>query len=283
MIYKYENEFGFSISFASDSPYRLKSVDSSSAVDVTIAQAATSNQVGAVVTGQKIEPKTMTFIGDMKRDSQIRRNLLEILITGKGRLTVTIDKEMYYMDVIVERTPSIERVNDLYDEFEFSLFAPYPYWKTLHGDSSEFIEVIPRFSFPKTFKTDEPFYLSERRIEQIQTVRNYSVIPVGFKVIFRATGTVVDPSVTKISTGEFIKFDGLEMSSGDIVEVNTGDGEKRVSLVRGEERKNIFGLLDDDSTFFKLDIGINEIQYEARSGTNLLVTTIENDRVVLGV
>ncbi len=77
-------------------------------------------------------------------------------------------------------------------------------------------------------------------------------------------GACVNPTITNVTTGEFIKFKNLTMDADDVLEIDTTFGQKKV-LLNGD---NVFNKLDFSSTFFNLKTGYNEIDFTDETNLN---------------
>jgi hypothetical protein len=95
-----------------------------------------------------------------------------------------------------------------------------------------------------------------RQPSQIITVDNIGDVSCGCQIVFRALGTVTNPELLNMDTGEYIKL-LTTMSAGDEIQVYTHFAGKRVLSVDGSTITNAFSLLDTDSTFFQLQLVSN--------------------------
>ena len=83
-------------------------------------------------------------------------------------------------------------------------------------------------------------------------------------VTIKISGACINPVITNVTTGEFIKFKDLVMTQTDELLIDTTFGQKRVEL----NDVNVFNKLDFSSTFFNLIKGENEIDFSDDSGSN---------------
>lgn len=102
------------------------------------------------------------------------------------------------------------------------------------------------------------------------------------KIVFRALGTVTNPELLNIDTGEYIRL-LTTMSAGDELRVYTHFAGKRVVQVVGSTVTNAFSLLDTNSTFFQLAAGTNTLRYDASVNMELLEVSIYFRPQFLGV
>lgn len=97
----------------------------------------------------------------------------------------------------------------------------------------------------------------------------------GMSVRFRASGTVVNPTLINVNTFEQIKLN-FTMQNRDVIVINTYRGERSIRLIRNNTTSNIFyTYVVADSTFLQLRSGDNVFRYQADSGEELLEVAVE--------
>lgn len=78
-------------------------------------------------------------------------------------------------------------------------------------------------------------------------------------------GSAVNPKIINHSTGEFIRIK-KEITSDEVLYINTAFGKKRVEIIRNGTREDAFDYIDLDSRFFSLRPGDNVIEYQSENG-----------------
>lgn len=121
-----------------------------------------------------------------------------------------------------------------------------------------------------------------RQPSQIITVNNIGDVACGCEIVFRALGTVTNPELLNIDTGEYVRL-LTTMSAGDELRVYTHFAGKRVVSVVGSTEINAFSLLDTGSTFFQLASGQNTLRYDASVNMELLEVSLYYRPQFLGV
>jgi len=96
-------------------------------------------------------------------------------------------------------------------------------------------------------------------------------------------GPVTNPIITNETTGEAIKVNRI-LNKGDVLEINTEDGEQTVNIVRENgETENVFHWIDlENRDFFKLMIGRNVISYSGDDESNSGSIEVEFSRKWVG-
>lgn len=112
------------------------------------------------------------------------------------------------------------------------------------------------------FKFSLPFKLKERG-ESKKNIINSGHVETPIEIEFH--GPAVNPKVTNLTTGEFIRVK-RELTSDDVLYINTAFRKKKVEILRNGEREDAFDYIDLDSVFFSLQVGDNMIEYQSENG-----------------
>lgn len=283
LTYIYTNKYGDSIIFGQGSPYRISEIEGQSLNTVDLSESSTTNQIGSTVSGRSVEPKDIDVVGDFLDSFVNRRQMLDTIIPGEGTWRMIDDNLDVYLDVEVKQTPDIKPQDKVYKPFDFTLHIPYPYWRSTNVINVPFTQLISNFRFPRSFSSIVAWKISEKRIQQIQTINNQGSDESGFIVRFQADTEVQSPELLNVITQEHIRFTDFTMQPDDVIVVSTYENEKYVRLIRGDEETNIFSYMDDDSTFFKLAKGENTIRYGAATNENNLLATVTFQTAYTGV
>lgn len=107
------------------------------------------------------------------------------------------------------------------------------------------------------FKFKLPFRFKQKG-ENRKNIVNAGHLETPVKIIFK--GPAVNPKVTNLTTGEFIQVNRT-LTSDDVLYINTEFGHKTVEIETNGIKKNAFNYINLDSTFFKLQVGDNLVEY----------------------
>jgi hypothetical protein len=191
---------------------------------------------------------------------QQRKNLIDICNPIKGILRMTFHMNSgnsYYRDVVCTGAPffptGFENRNDTWQRVQLFFRALNPFYYTLPEVVEDFKGATNRFEFP--FEIIEEIGLEFGLQKKQNTVINYGQVFAPVRILVK--GSCVNPSITNVTTGEYIRFKNLTMSSLDTLYINTNFGEKKVTL----NDENIFHKLDFSSTFFSLELGENVVAF----------------------
>ena len=195
---------------------------------------------------------------------QERKRLIDICNPIKGTLRLTIhlnSGNSYYRDVVMTNAPffpiGLENRNETWQRVQLFYRALNPFYYTLPEIAEDFKTADKRFQFPFQLSEIEPVEFGFQKKQN--TAINYGQVYAPVKIIIK--GSCVNPSVVNVTTGEYIRFKDLVMLEYDELTINTGFGEKKVTL-NGE---NVFHKLDFSSTFFSLELGENSISFTDES------------------
>lgn len=197
----------------------------------------------------------------------MRKEITDILnpLNGKLQMKVYLNSgSIYNRDVVMTTAPSfpvgIENRNPLWQLVQLQFTANNPFWYAEDEIVESFQAVSPEFIFPFTMAVDAPVFFGNVLPNNIATNEGQVPAPVTITI----SGACTNPRIDNVTTGEFIKLNNLTMGAADVLEINTGFGEKSVKL----NGSNIFNKLDFSSTFFNLKKGDNEISFTDDTGNN---------------
>lgn len=250
------------IEFSIDSGFVVETFDSPYAVDVDFATAKGSQTYGVKVESQQAMPKTISITGTILGDArEKRKKMLRVMAPMQpGKLQFN---GQHFMNVYPKQSPTVERYNNN-PRFSFMLYAPVPFWHNSGGTNTPLYGAEGMFSFPWDWGSE--FQFSTVRNGTANVV-NDGDVPCAWELTVVALGTVQNPCITKVSTGEFVRVN-VTLSSGEKLYVSTVDDEMMV--VKADANGNevdIFNSLDIDSARFLLDVGDNLIDFTPATGT----------------
>ena len=102
-------------------------------------------------------------------------------------------------------------------------------------------------------------------------IENEGNVSTGCVIRLKAKGTIVNPTITNIQTGEFITIDKTLVNDEE-VEINTNDGnEKGVKGYIDGKEFNYFKYWNFESTWLKFPIGTSLIGFSLKEGDETLL------------
>ena len=167
------------------------------------------------------------------------------------------------------------------EQVQISIICPFPYFKAVAEIAIDISKSQSLFEFP--FAIDEEgVEFSSFDENRIVNVVYSGDVESGCIFKLTATGTVVNPSILKVDTGERLTLD-MTLDEGDEIEINTNKGGKYVRLIQGTTVSNAVKYLAPESEWLTLDLGINRLFYEAESGEKDLYIEVITNSLFEGV
>lgn len=237
------------------------------------------NQVGESITGSSLGMRPITIKGWIVAKDEFNMTTLKRKLNAFVNPLETID--LFYSDYTIQFVPdetvkySIGYVenNDIIAKFQISGTCPNPLFANTSETRIAFVTTNPTFHFPLILSSELPdkgVVFGKRIATLIANVVNDGAVSVGARIVFRANGTVVNPSLLNAKTQERLLINKT-LVSGEEVVVNTNIGEKSVKgKIGNSQYENYFMYKDIDSPWLQLEIGDNLFKYEADEGANNL-------------
>lgn len=279
----YINANGRSITLKQSRPYFLKKIDGTGNTRQTVNTFKAPDQDGAFYISSTLDMRNITLEGTVVANTPdeayiLRQRFLQIFspklrgtLLFRGRQITCVVEEAGFTISTRQRIPN----------FFVSLLCPSPFFETPDEVRQELASWIPLFEFELELP-EGGMEFGMRQPSQIITVDNIGDVSCGCEIMFQALGTVTNPELLNIDTGEYIRL-LTTMSAGEELRVYTHFAGKRVVSVNGSTVTNAFSLLDTGSAFFQLAAGVNTLRYDASVNMELLEVSIYYRPQFLGV
>lgn len=288
----FTNVRGESLELGLDSIYHCnisKDVTGIAGVKNVLYSTNSMGQHGDTYVGQRIEARDIEIVGhintrDKAQALQLRRTMLKILNPElDGTLLYEYGGFRRIINCRTHGEPKVERKEVLY-EFVIPLESLNPFWREEDETKEDIASWVAAWHFPCVIERDNPksMIFGYRAESVIVDCYNEGDVSTGMRIRFTALGTVTNPILLNVDTGEYIQLN-VTMQTGDLIEVNTKYGSKGAKLVRDGVESDYFRYVDVDSTFMQLAIGDNNFRYDAAGGVNSLEVAIFYNAEYLGV
>ncbi len=274
MVILYQNATGESVSLRPCAPFFLSKVNGLAAIRQSVNTFGAPEQDGAFFISSTLDMRNITIEGNLVSTggadlTTLRRQLLRIF-TPKQHGTLTYGDRQ--ITCHVEEAGFAQGSSHRAPAFFISLLCPSPYFEAVEAIRTELAAWIGTFSFPLNIP-DSGIEFGYRQPSQIIVIDNDGNAACGCEIIFRALGTVTNPSLMNVDTGEFVRL-LTSMKAGQEIRVYTHFAAKRVELRDGTTNSNAFSMLDTGSTFLQLNPGKNTMKYDAKANLDLLEVTV---------
>lgn len=256
----YQNEQGQEVEFSYISPYILNTIIESVPNEITTIKQ--SNRDGELYASSALSVRDIKIKISIKNNSgyidALKKNIVSILNPKlKGKLIYKNNSGEKEIDVFLDAIPQFKFNRGTID-VDIDMVALNSYWT--EKDKTEYLALLtPRFTFPIIIPQNKGIIFGSRKSILETEVINIGDVDSGFRVVFKAKGTVRNIEVENKLTGQKIKV-LYEMQKDDIIEIINYPNKKMI-LVNNEKA---FKYLDiENSNFFNLKVGKNLLGYNA--------------------
>ena len=265
-----------------DTDIRIIDIEGIEASSYTI-NTISSEQDGAIVISEKVEPREITITGDIKKNKNETANREKLIrffnpkTTGELYITRNnIERKIQY------RVSSLDfETNKLYEYIQFTLVLEStedPYFEDANNRGNKLTLISPQFTFPLVIMQDRKKIMGYKVYKTYMPLVNDGDEKTGIEIIITAKrGTMKNIKLT-LNDNDYIKVNQT-LNQWDILVVNTNARKKAVTL----NGTNIINKIDRNSTFFTLRKGKNILKYECDDGATNVDIDVKFYRKFLGV
>ena len=274
VLKKVKNSQELILDMVSTPEYVLKSVDWGT-IKGTHHTYRYVNQVGVTVTGTSLATRPVSIEGWIVASSPIHMDALKKKLNNFVNPQDAID--LYYDEYMIRFIPD-ETVkyasdesenNDAFCKFIITGTCPNPLFTNASESVSVFATTVPRFHFPLVISESLPekgVIFGKRTESLITNVLNNGAVSSGMRIVFKASGTVINPKLINVNTQEQFVLNKTLINEEE-VEVNTNIGEKSIKGKIGNSfYSNYYMYKDIDSSWLQLEVGDNLFRYDADEG-----------------
>ena len=250
------------------------------------------NQIGSTISSSKMNERTVTIqayvysnidVALIKQEGyeNAKKIAYERMLSNKAILNEIINPNDYIRITIgeyfLEGKPDQTIMygkneadnNEYFCKLFISLFFANPMFKKEKKEENKLKESTPLFHFPLVLK-NTGIAMSSREEHSVLPVYNEGDNQVGGIITLKAKDTIVNPSIEKIDTNEVIKINKT-LSKGEVIIVNTNDGEKSIKGIVNGVEENYFKYWDFDNTWMHFEEGSTLIGYSTESGNESML------------
>lgn len=250
------------------------------------------NQIGVYVTSTSLETREVSVSGWIVASTETQMSQRKIMLNSfvNPQQTLELIYKNYSLEFLPDKTiaysTTIQDNNEVVCRFEITGIAANPLFKDTIATNVPIAGMIGMFHFPMMLSAIDnglpTVMMGLRQPSLIVNVFNSGSVQTGMNIIFKANGTVVNPSLINIYTQEYFKINKT-LVAGEIVIVSTTIGEKKITGTLNGVSSNYFKYRELRSTWLQLGIGDNAFKYDVDSGLDLLDCTIEYNNKYLEV
>lgn len=237
------------------------------------------NQVGVYVTGTSLGTREVEVVGWIIADTEAqmtdRKSMLNRFVNPQQTIEMSYSKYRlkFLPNSSIKYSTTVVENNEVVCKFKIPGMAADPLFKDDHEDKVSAASTKAMFHFPliinKSTQKPPTVMFGVREPSLIVNVFNSGAVGTGMRIVFKALGTLTGPSLINVYSQEYFKLNKT-MYAGEIVEVTTTIGEKKVVAHINGVEMNYFRYRDLDSTWLQLDVGDNLFRYDADAGIDNL-------------
>lgn len=237
------------------------------------------NQVGVTVTNTSLGTRDIAIEGWIVAQSESNmthlKRMLNTFVNPREELDLIYNTYVirFKPDESVRYSINFAENNDAFCKFQIKGTAPNPMFSEVSERELLFAATIPTFHFPLVLSTTLPskgVVFGERTTSLFASVYNEGSVPVGMRIVFKANGVLVNPSLINVNTLEELKINKTLVADEEI-EINTNIGKKSVKgRIGNTVFQNYYMYKDIDSSWLQLEVGDNLFRYSADEGIDNL-------------
>lgn len=230
------------------------------------------NQIGVYVTGTSLETRSVTIQGWVIAENESMMTIRKTTLNRFFNPQRAVD--LFYKDYVLRFLPNtsirystvIAENNEVICKFKVEGYCPDPLFSEQVESKVAAASTQAMFHFPLIIsETPNPpggIIFGLRQPSLIVTVTNNGAVDVGMKIVFRASGTLTNPSLIEVNTQKFFKVNKT-MVAGEEITIDTIIGEKKIEGYLNGITSNYFKYRDLDSEWLQLKVGDNLFRYDA--------------------
>jgi putative phage tail component, N-terminal domain len=268
-----ENEKGEQLELTHNKSYDVIKIEGLNPPPAAINNTEISGVDGAKFNSSKVGTRNLVIYLNIKSPVEENRQDLYNYFHVKRRVKIYFKNQN--RDVYIEGYVETFE-NDLFENLQqpqISIICPEPFWKAVDDLLVEFSDEISLFEFPFAIE-EEGIEFSQINLETSKVINNGNVETGIIVELFTTTSQVLNPIIYNRTTQTYFKIN-YDMHVGDLIRINTNQGQKSVTLTRNHVTTNVIGNRESGSSWIQLVPGPNEIAYNADVGVeNLMVNLI---------
>ena len=247
------------------------------------------NQIGVYVTGTSLETRDVVISGWIiaRTENQMseRKKMLNRFVNPQQLIELKYKEYVleFLPDKSVKYSATIKENNEVICKFEISGVAPNPLFRDSVYNKTSVAATKGLFHFPLIIGCGNEELGNKDNLDNgyptvmfglrgpslIIDVYNKGAVSVGMELVFKATGTMSNPTFINVSTQEYFKINKT-LTAGEEIRINTNIGEKKIVGTLNGVSSNYFKYRDLDSTWLQLAVGDNLFRYDADTGLDSL-------------
>lgn len=273
-----ENAAGDQLTFGQNSPFTISDIEGLNPPSAIINTSNAALIDGAMFNSSKLNMRTINIAFAI--EYQAAKNRIEVFKVLKSKQYVKMYYTGQYRKVWIEGYIQSIPVSyfDMKQIVTASILCPSPYFKSVQEMINDIKNVISAFHFPFSSTASPQLLFGYFGDTSGVTIDNDGDVECGMIIELYAYKPVSDPKIFNYFTQDFIGLD-YDMQAGDLITIDTKQGQKTATLLRNGVTTNIFNYVIQNSTWLQLEANGSTFVYEVETGdtADLSVTFKHND------
>lgn len=276
-----QNERGESLELTHNDAYSVTKIDGLGPPLATINTTPMAGGDGSSFNSSSINNRNIVIYLTIDREPEYNRRRLYRYFRNKRKCRLFYKNSSLdvYIDGYVEDV--VPGIFEQKQAVQISVLCNNPYFKNINASVYNFSWTSDGFEFPFSIPEEGIEFSTSDNISSLDIVNNGEQ-EVGVEINLIANGSVLNPTIINVTTGERFTLN-VDMDSGDQIVITTHKGNKHVNLIRNGVTTNIMNTVASNPTWFKIDIGDNIFSYSADEGGELLDVSFTLTEEFLGV
>ena len=254
-----ENSKGERLKLTDSPQYSIRYIDGLLSPQASISTVTATNRDGSVITNVRAENRVISIALSPKPPVEENRQQLYSYFPIKKEITLFFSNENREVKISGIVTSLEGSLFEIGQTITVNIECPSPYFENAAQNYTEVYKIIKWFEFPFAIE-EEGKEFSEISEELAQMIENDGDIETGLTIEIEAMATTRNPIIYNVETREYFGLN-MEMSTGDIVRIQTAPGKKKVELIRGADVLNAINYIMPGNTWLTLAPGKNIFTY----------------------
>lgn len=278
-----ENVNGDQLTFGMGSPFTITEIQGLNPPAATINTSQIALIDGAKFNSSKLQMRYIDVAFAIEYEAA--KNRLEVFKVLKSKQLIKLYYNSQYRNVWIDGY--IESIDITYFEMKqivtCSILCPSPYFKAAQAMVNELQNIISSFHFPFASTATPELVMGYISNEIGITIDNEGDVDCGMIIELNAMDAVTNPKIFNYVTGEYIGLN-FSMQASDLITIDTRQGQKTVTLMRGGVQSNLFNYVIQGSTWLQLPANGGTFVYEVGIGNaSELAVTFKHNGLFEGV
>lgn len=237
------------------------------------------NQIGVYVTGTSLGTRDVEvsgwIIADTEGQMTSRKMMLNRFVNPQQGIEITYKEYdiVFLPNSSVKYSTTVVENNEVVCKFKIEGICADPLFKDTVENKVSIATTRGMFHFPLMIGVKDNGFptimFGLREPSLFVNVYNKGAVDTGMRIVFKALGTLSNPSLVDVNTQEYFKINKT-MYPGETIEVDTNIGSKHVVGKLNGREENYFKYRDLDSIWLQLKMGDNIFRYDAELGIDNL-------------